>query len=335
MLAELIREQTEIRQVVLITDNTVADLHLDTLLASLASPPIVLIVSPGESSKSLTVASRLYDDLARSRIERSDLIITFGGGMIGDLGGFIAATWLRGLSFIQVPTTLAAAVDASVGGKTAVNHHSGKNLIGAFHQPLAVIIDTDFLNTLSQREFVTGLGESVKHAAIHDEVFLSWHEQHADRIVARESAVLGDLIARNCAIKAEVVSQDEREHGLRAILNFGHTIGHALEHLFEYKLRHGECVALGMIAVNELSCARGVLDRQTADRISTLIARLGLPVKLPKRVDPERVAAVCRMDKKVRGGTINFVLISAPGQTLRVADVTDTEIEAAVEAVQP
>ena len=331
----LLQAAPEPRRLIVITDNHVADLHLPALLEALDPQPAVLRVSPGEQSKSLAVAGKLYDALADARIERNDFIITFGGGVVGDIGGFVAATWLRGIRFVQVPTTLEAAVDASVGGKTGVNHAAGKNLIGAFHQPSAVVIDTDFLDTLPQRDFLAGLGESVKHALIRDEDFLDWHEAHAEAIVSREPVILAELIARNCRIKADVVSRDEREQGLRVILNYGHTIGHAVEHLLGYELRHGECVALGMIAANELACSRGLLARQTAERVHSLLARLGLPTRLPETVEPRNVAATCRMDKKVRGGTVSFVLIRSPGDAVSVADVAEAEIIAAVSAIQP
>ncbi len=334
-LASVVAGFPEMHQVAVIADRHVAKLHLEKVVAGLDPRPTVLTVPPGESSKSREVAGRLYDGLAEARIERGDLIITLGGGMVGDLGGFVAATWLRGIRFVQVPTTLEAAIDASVGGKTGLNHPAGKNLIGAFHQPSAVVIDTDLLATLPQRDYAAGLGESVKHAAIRDAAFLAWQESNAEAIVAREQDVLTELIARNCEIKAEVVVRDEREQNLRAILNFGHTIGHAAEHVLEYDLRHGECVALGMIAANELACARGLLDRSVADRIERLIARLGLPRWLPRAVDTREIVEVCRMDKKVRAGRVHFVLLRGLGTPERVGDVSEEEIGAAVRVIQP
>jgi 3-dehydroquinate synthase len=292
-------------------------------------------VPPGEASKSLDLARRLYDELARQRVERRDIILTFGGGVVGDLGGFVAATWLRGIRFLQIPTTLEAAIDASVGGKTAINHPAGKNLIGAFHQPIGVVVDTDFLATLPQRDFVAGLGESVKHAAISPGDFLDWHEARVEDILARAPGALTELIARNCTIKAAIVSRDEREADLRAILNYGHTIGHALEHHFGYELRHGECVALGMLVANEINCQRGGLDRAVADRIAALIARLSLPTRLPRRVDPAEIARLCQADKKMQGGAVRFVLLAGLGSTVRAANVTDAEIEQALAAIQP
>lgn len=322
-------------RLVVIADERVANLHLHSLLEHVAPPPVVLTVPPGEASKSLDLARQLYDDLARQRIERRDIILTFGGGVVCDLGGFVAATWLRGVRFLQIPTTLEAAIDASVGGKTAVNHPAGKNLIGAFHQPIGVIVDTDFLATLPQRDFVAGLGESVKHAAISPGDFLDWHEAHAEDILACAPGALTELIARNCTIKAAIVSLDEREADLRAILNYGHTIGHALEHHFGYELRHGECVALGMLVVNEINCRRGGLDRSVAGRIAALISRLGLPTRLPRRFEPAGIARLCQADKKVQGGAVRFVLLAGLGSTVRAADITGAEIEQALAIIQP
>jgi 3-dehydroquinate synthase len=322
-------------QVAVIADQTVADLHLEHLKPYLTPGAVVLTFPPGEASKSLQAAERLYAKLALARVERSGVIVAFGGGVAGDLAGFVAATWLRGVRFIQVPTTLLAAVDASVGGKTGVNLPAGKNLVGAFHQPQAVIIDTEFLHTLSAVDYSAGLAESVKHAAIRDPGLLEWHEASAERIMARETEVVSELVARNCTIKAAVVAQDEREAGLRAILNYGHTIGHAIEHLLGYELRHGQCVALGMIAENELACVRGLLARPEAERIRALLARLGLPVRLPRPVRAENVAAACRLDKKVRDAAVNFVLLERIGQARRVADVSDGEMAAALGAIQP
>lgn len=322
-------------QLVVIADQTVAQLHLGTLLAALPAEPTVLLFPAGEGSKSLASVQRLCEQLARARIERDAIVIAFGGGVAGDLAGFVAATWLRGVRFVQVPTTLLAAVDASVGGKTGVNLAAGKNLVGAFHQPVAVVIDTDLLSTLPARDFAAGLAESVKHAAIRDPDFLAWHENHADRILAQEADVLAELIAHNCEIKADIVARDEREMGLRAILNYGHTIGHAIERLLDYELRHGECVALGMLAANELAGRRGWLPRAQADRLRALVDRLGLPLRLRRGLAPDVVWSVCQRDKKVRGGSVNFVLLRGLGEPVRVADVSRTDVEAALERIQP
>jgi 3-dehydroquinate synthase len=295
----------------------------------------VLVVEPGERSKSLETAATLYDQLADAKIARDDVIVAFGGGVVGDLGGFVAATWLRGVRCVQVPTTLLAAVDASVGGKTGLNHTQGKNLIGVFQQPAAVVIDPDLLSTLPAREYSAGLAESVKHAAIRDPALLAWQEDQHAEILARDGIALERLIARNCEIKAEIVARDEREAGVRAILNYGHTLGHAIEHVLGYELRHGECVALGIVAENELARARGQLRRDVAERIRTLLETFALPVRLPRAVDPDGILAACRMDKKTRSEAVNFILLRDVGDPCRVADVSDAEIVAALAAVAP
>ncbi len=321
-------------QVAVIADRSVADLHLDKLRPLLPRDPLVLAFPPGEASKSLHQARNCYEALAQARIERGGVIVTFGGGVAADLGGFVAGTWLRGIRVIHLPTTMLAAVDASVGGKTAVNLPVGKNLVGVFHQPMMVIVDTDFLDTLPERELVAGLAESVKQALVRNRAFFEWQEAQIAALRARDVAATGELIARSCAIKAEIVSQDEREAGLRAILNYGHTIGHALEHLLGYELRHGECVALGMLAENELACARGVLPRADADRIRDLLTRLGLPIRLPRPVDPDEVLRLCRLDKKTVAGALQFVLIRGIGAPERVVNVTPDEITAALRVIQ-
>lgn len=331
------------KQAIVVADETVFRLHGAALCAALPSGTAVLTFPTGETSKSLAQVERLCDELARLRVDRDGLLIAFGGGVAGDLGGFVAAAWLRGIAFIQVPTTLLAAVDASVGGKTGVNLRAGKNLVGAFHQPQAVVIDTRFIATLPRRDFAAGLAESVKHAAIRAPAFLDWHETHAEALAAfpdtaahaATADILADLIGRNCAIKAAVVGCDEREAGLRAILNYGHTAGHAFEHLLEYELRHGECVALGMRVENEIARRRGWLPAADAQRVATLLERLGLPPRLPRVLDPADVWSACQVDKKVRDGRVNFVLLRALGQPERVADVTEAEVAAALLGVQP
>ena len=215
------------------------------------------------------------------------------------------------------------------------HHAAGKNLIGVFHQPCAVLVDLDFLETLPRREYVAGLTESIKHAIVRDAPFFDWHERNADEIAAGEPRLLEELIARNCEIKAEIVARDERETDLRMILNYGHTIGHAIEHLLEYELRHGECIALGMIAENELACRRGILPRPLAERVARLIERLELPTRLPRALDPDDVVATCEMDKKVRGDAVNYVLVRALGEPVRLADISRDEIAAALQVVQP
>jgi 3-dehydroquinate synthase len=332
-LPDLLSSLGGTQQIAVVADATVAKLHWDRIAPLLPPGTLRFDVPPGESSKSLATASGLYDALATARFERSDLIVALGGGMVGDLAGFVAATWLRGVRFLQMPTTLEAAVDASVGGKTAVNHPAGKNLIGVFHQPSAVLIDTELLDTLPARDFVAGLAESVKHAAACDPAFFEWHEQAAAGILCREPETLDELITWNCRIKAGIVARDERERDLRAILNFGHTIGHALEHALAFELRHGECVALGMLAENEISRRRGWLAAETNVRVRGLLERLGLPTRLPCAVSAEAVLTACRLDKKVRAGAVHMILLEDLGRPRRAVDVTDEEIAASLLAL--
>ena len=323
------------RQVVLVSDETVFRLHGATMLDALGTSTPVVGIPPGEGSKTLEAVERVCERLAEHRIERGGVLVAFGGGVVGDLAGFVAATWLRGIDFIQVPTTLLAAVDASIGGKTGVNLRAGKNLVGAFHQPRAVIVDTEFLRTLPSREFAAGLAECIKHACIRDPDMLEVIDRDAGAILARDGDALTDLVARNCAIKADVVSRDEREADLRAILNFGHTVGHAIESLLGYELLHGECVGLGVRVENELAVARGWLSRAEADRVAALLARAGLPAHLSRPLAAEDVWAACQVDKKVRGGAVNFVLLRALGAPERVADVAAEDLAAALRVVQP
>lgn len=323
-------------QLALIADKTVIGLHGTSIQNALAPYNYSLLeIEPGEASKSLTNAARLYDALARTRFERSDVILALGGGVVGDLAGFVAATWMRGVRWIQVPTTLEAAIDASVGGKTAVNHALGKNLIGAFHQPSAVIIDTDFLSTLSDRDFRAGLAESIKHAVMRDAGFFDWQMANTAKILKRDPAVLEELIARNVTIKAWIVAADEREAGLRAILNYGHTIGHAIEHLCEFQLRHGECVALGMIVENELALRRGILPAPMASAIRALIDTFGLPMKLPCKLEAAKVCDAIRGDKKTRSGVANYALAAGLAAPVQVHDITDGEVASALESIHP
>lgn len=316
----------------IVADATVASLHLPSILAALArrTPAAVLQVPPGEASKTLASAERLYGGLADAKIGRDGLVLALGGGMIGDLAGFVAATWLRGIPFVFCPTTTEAAIDAAIGGKTAINHPAGKNLIGAFHAAAAVVIDSDFLRTLPARDFSAGLAESVKHALIADGAFLDWHEQEAARLLAREADAVTALILRNCGIKADVVARDARERDWRAVLNFGHTVGHALEHVLGFELRHGECVALGIIAENEIARARGWLDAAVCERVRSLLAALGLPTRLPRPVSPGEAWAAARVDKKVRGGAVRCVLLRGLAKPELSVPIERTEMDAAV-----
>ncbi len=323
------------RRIALVADAHVFELHGSVVLAALPVEPAVLTFTPGESAKCLRTLSTLYDGLAAAGVQRSDLVVTLGGGVASDLGGYAAATWMRGIGFLPIATSLEAAIDASIGGKTAINHAAGKNLIGAFHQPAAVVVDTDLLATLPQRELRSALAESIKHAAIRDAGFFAWHERHIPAVLTRDARATAELIDRNCRIKAGVVEQDEREAGLRRILNYGHTIGHAIEHHLASRLRHGECVALGMIAENHLAVERGLLSDADATRVRRLIEQAGLPTKLPQPVDARELLRALRLDKKAAAGRVRYALLAGLGRVEIVENLSERLILSAIEALQP
>jgi len=319
-------------RVLVLTHPAIARLHGPALLAPFgANSPEVIEIPSGERRKSLRWAARLYDELLARRADRASVLLTFGGGVVGDLGGFVAATYMRGLRFVQVPTTLLAQVDASVGGKVAVDHPHAKNLIGAFYQPSLVVADTSTLHTLPAREYRCGLAEVVKHGVIADAVFFAWLEDSTPAVAARDPDALLHLVRRNCEIKAAVVAADEREAGLRAILNFGHTAGHALETLTGYRaLRHGEAVAMGMVAAARLSETLGLCPPEVGNRIARLLTAFRLPTTLPA-LDTDELIATMRSDKKAVAGTIRFVL----PRDIGTVEIVDQVPEAALrEALQ-
>jgi shikimate kinase / 3-dehydroquinate synthase len=273
-----------------------------------------VILPDGERFKNLHSVSRVYDELVRKRFERNSSVLALGGGVIGDLAGFASATFMRGIGFVQVPTTLAAQVDASIGGKTGVDHAKGKNLIGVFHQPKIVFIDPDVLRTLNRREFISGLAEVIKYGVIRDEEFFSYLEDNIDKILKLEPAALSHAIRRSCAIKAEVVQTDEREGGLRKILNYGHTFGHAVETITNYRTYlHGEAVSIGMAFAAHLSVRLGVSGTPAARRQIELLRRAGLPTALPK-LKAADILKTMALDKKVTDGRIHFVLAETIGR---------------------
>jgi 3-dehydroquinate synthase len=291
--------------------------------------PSLVIVPAGETAKSLKSVHSCYDRLASHRLERKSFIVALGGGVVGDLAGFVAATYLRGIPFVQVPTTLLAHVDSSVGGKTGVNLKAGKNLVGAFHQPRLVLCDLETLATLPAREFRAGLAEIIKYGIIYDAALFTRLERDLPKLLRRESKALGEVIARCCEIKADVVGQDETESGLRAILNFGHTIGHGLEAISSYgKYLHGEAISIGQVAAAKLSTLLAGLPEQDAARITELFQRAGLPteVKLNTSQRPKLLAAMT-LDKKVSNGEIKFVLAQRIGKVVWGQRVPTTEIE--------
>lgn len=291
--------------------------------------PSLVIVPAGETAKSLKSVQSCYDRLASHRLERKSFIVALGGGVVGDLAGFVAASYLRGVSFVQVPTTLLAQVDSSVGGKVGVNLKAGKNLVGAFHQPKLVLCDLDALATLPAREFRAGLAEIIKYGIIYDAALFARLERDMPKLLRRETKPLGEVIARCCQIKADVVGQDETESGLRAILNFGHTIGHGLEAIFSYgKYLHGEAISIGQVAAAKLSRDLAGLPQKDSARITDLFKRAGLPteVKLSASQRPKLFAAM-KLDKKVSNGEIKFVLARRIGKVVWGQGVPAAAIE--------
>lgn len=317
------------RRVFVLTSAPIWALWSERLLASFAEPPITLFLPPGEEHKTLKSAEALLRGMVQAGGDRGSLLIAFGGGIVGDVGGFVASIFMRGIPYVQVPTTFLAQVDSSIGGKTGVNLPEGKNLVGSFHQPLAVFADIGLLGTLSDRELRAGLMESVKAGIIRDRSLVRFMEEHVEQVLGREPKALEKVIAASIRMKAGVVNQDERESGLRMILNFGHTVGHAIEQATGYrKLLHGEAVGWGMIAALYLARERGTISRAQFDRLERLVHLYGpLP---PLKLRPARVVAAAGSDKKNIGGVRRFVLPIGIGDAGVVEDVMPAELEAAV-----
>jgi 3-dehydroquinate synthase len=346
---DLLRDGTRIahalrgRHVLLVSDSHVAPLYAQTVEEALlaARPDLVLarwVMPAGEQHKTLAQFGACLDALAHLGATRDATVIALGGGVVGDLAGFAAATWMRGVDCVQLPTTLLSMVDSSVGGKTAVDLPQGKNLVGAFHPPRAVISDTTTLRSLPERELRAGLAEVVKYGAIFDRQFLAWLERHARDLLARDDAALAEAIARSCEFKADVVGRDPYERGHRALLNFGHTFGHAIEAEQGYAgvgldaLNHGEAVAVGMVLAARLSTLLGLAPAEDADALAGLLAALGLPVQLPERLPAAALLARMRLDKKADALGLRFVLWHGAGEGRLVAGVADEAVLAVLRA---
>jgi 3-dehydroquinate synthase len=326
---ELLRERIADRDLLLVSDHNVAPLYAAMVRDALGDRNLVELVLPaGEQHKTLEAVGRIFDGLAQARMGRDAVLIALGGGVIGDLTGFAAACWQRGIDFVQLPTTLLAQVDASVGGKTAVNHPMGKNLIGAFHQPRLVIADSSTLASLPQREYRSGLGEVIKHAMIADATLFNWLEAHGDLLLARDPDTLAEVIIACCRIKAAIVVEDEHERGRRAVLNFGHTFGHAIEGATGYGLwRHGEAVTAGMLMAVDLSTRLGRCPPEVLERLRALCGRLGLPVR-PPRLEAGVWREWIARDKKTVGGRPRFVLLEDIGKAVPGIEVPARELDA-------
>jgi 3-dehydroquinate synthase len=318
-LGELLQKEGLRGKVAIVTNPTVARLYLETVREALTGSGFkvtTIFVPDGEQYKNPDSLRTLYDRLVRERFERKSCVVALGGGVIGDLAGFAAATYLRGIPYVQVPTTLLAQVDSSVGGKTGINHEDGKNLIGAFYQPRIVLIDVSVLSSLPRRELVGGVAEVIKYGIIEDSSLFSFLEEEIERLLDRDPETLIRIISTSCAIKARVVEKDERENDYRAVLNFGHTIGHALEAATGYtQLLHGEAVGIGMIKAAALSVQQGVCDQGSFERICGLVRKAGLPSELPSGLSVQSLIRGMETDKKSSDGKIKFVMCAGIGRT--------------------
>ncbi len=306
-------------KVAIVTNPTVAQLYLDAVHEALTDAGfemIPILIPEGEEHKNLKTLASIYDRLITERLERNSCVMALGGGVVGDVAGFAAATYLRGIPYIQVPTTLLAQVDSSVGGKTGVNHQNGKNLIGAFHQPRSVLIDVTVLQSLPPRELVAGLAEVIKYGVIEHPALFTLLEEKIDKVIGLDRELLVQIIATSCRIKARVVEKDEREDDYRAVLNFGHTIGHALEAVTDYrKYLHGEAVGIGMAQATAISVHQGFCDQRSLERIRKLIRKAGLPADIPPDVSRQSLIQSMEVDKKSAEGRIKFVMCAGIGRT--------------------
>lgn len=320
------------RQVMVVSNETVAPLYLNPVLSALSDYQTAEVVLPdGERYKNLDILNLIFDALLQNRFDRSCTLLALGGGVIGDMAGFAAASYQRGVDFVQIPTTLLSQVDSSVGGKTGVNHPLGKNMIGAFHQPQCVVADTDTLNTLPDRELSAGLAEVIKYGLINDLPLLEWLEENMASLLNRDADALAYAIERSCQDKADVVAADEREAGQRALLNLGHTFGHAIEAGMGYgEWLHGEAVAAGMCMAAQMSHELGWLDKADVERVRNLVAAAELPVDPPETLSGDRYLELMSVDKKVQAGKLRLVLMKSIGESVLVSDFDREALEATV-----
>jgi 3-dehydroquinate synthase len=331
-LPQLLDAAAPARQHVVVSSPLVWDLHHDAF-RKIAPPAQAILVPDGERFKQLATVGRVYEGLIQRGADRGAVIVAVGGGVIGDIVGFAAATYLRGIRLVHVPTTLLAQVDSSIGGKVGVNHALGKNLIGAFHSPKLVVADTDLLATLPRREFRAGLYEVIKYGVISNPTLIDRVESSLSELFDRRAEAVAAIVAESCRIKAAIVSADERETGLRRVLNFGHTIGHALEAVTKYRrYRHGEAVAYGMLAALALGVERGVTPPDARQRVASLIAKLG-PLPPVADLSGKEILAATQHDKKVVAGTLHFVAATSLGGTIELKDVTEKQLRSALRAI--
>ena len=333
-VGELLASHTKSKKVLIVSDSLVKAQYMPVVHQSLENAGFdvsTIAVPAGEESKSLAQFSRIQDGLIAHQLDRGSVLIALGGGVIGDLGGFAAAVYMRGISYVQIPTTLQSQVDASVGGKTAINHPKGKNLIGAFHQPKLVLIDVDTLKTLPQRDIRSGLIEVIKMGIIRDEPLFEMVEENLDAILNLEDTILIDMISSACVNKAEIVAKDEKESGLRMVLNYGHTFGHALEALTHYnRYRHGEAVSIGMNCAAQLAVNLQMFSETDFQRQRTLLKRAELPLTFPPDLTPEAISDAMYLDKKTLAGKLRLILPTRIGEVVIRNDVDDQDVLEAI-----
>jgi 3-dehydroquinate synthase len=325
---DLIRQHVPGRDILVVSNTTVGPLYMEPVAAALADRRVVEAILPdGESHKTLATVARILDVLVANRFGRDCTVVALGGGVVGDMAGFAASCYQRGVGYVQVPTTLLAQVDSSVGGKTGVNHPGGKNLIGAFHQPAAVIADAATLSTLPVRELRAGLAEVIKYGLLGDAVFFEWLEAHMDELLAADPTALSYVIQRSCAIKAEIVGRDEREQGDRALLNLGHTFGHAVESATHYtKWLHGEAIGAGLLMAAAMSHECGMVEASEVERLRRLLERAELPVRI-EGVTPEVALEHMRIDKKALGGRMRLILLRSIGDSFVTAEYSEQALQ--------
>ncbi|MFW5451005.1 MAG: 3-dehydroquinate synthase [Methylophagaceae bacterium] len=333
---ELLTQHIKNKEVVIVTNTTVAPLYLKDILTVLSAYQCESVILPdGEQHKTLEVLNQVFDGLLKVHFSRQVTLIALGGGVIGDMTGFAAACYQRGVPFIQIPTTLLSQVDSSVGGKTAVNHALGKNMIGAFYQPQCVIADTKTLDTLDDKQLSSGLAEVIKYGLINDAEFFDWLEQNMAALRARDATALAEAIERSCRDKADIVAEDELEHGARALLNLGHTFGHAIETGMGYgNWLHGEAIAVGMVMAADLSQRMGWIDGDVVNRICKILISAGLPITTPDEMSVDRFTGLMAVDKKVQDGRIRLVLLKGIGKAIISDDYDKAKLVETLEFFQ-
>lgn len=318
----------EKKKLCIVTERNVAGYYMEEvkeLLADKCARLELFIFQEGEASKNLDTVNNLYSFLIHRGFDRKDMLIALGGGVVGDLTGFAAATYLRGIDFVQVPTSLLSQVDSSIGGKTGVDYQSYKNMVGAFYMPKLVYINIGTLQTLSERQFHSGLGEVIKHGLIQDAAYYQWIKDHQEEIAAREPEILAQMVEGSCKIKRAVVEEDPKEQGIRAYLNFGHTLGHAIEKLMDFQLTHGECVGIGAVLAAKISEKRGLLTEEEYEDIRGMFDNFDFPA-VPAVLSAEEIVRTTRHDKKMEHGTVKFILLNQVGEAAIYRDVTETEM---------